>query len=308
MWKGRDIVSIRDFTKLEIEHVLEAAEHMLPVARGKRRSDILRGNVMAALFFEPSTRTRLSFSSAMMRLGGGVIGFAQPEGTSLSKGETLSDTIRMAQAYADIIVIRHPQEGAARLASDIASVPVINAGDGAGQHPTQTLMDLFTIQQEKGRIEGEEVALVGDLKYGRTVHSLAYALALFGSPITFIAPPQLQMPPSIVEEIEGMGVRCAQATSIKEVISGLDVLYVTRIQRERFPDPTEYQKVVGSYRIDKKALEGAKADLIVLHPLPRVDEISPEIDEMPHAAYFRQAFNGMPVRMTLLALVLGAIK
>lgn len=301
------MISIKDFSKEEILYILKVAQRMIPIAEGKEKSDLLSNYIMASLFFEPSTRTRLSFETAMKRLGGMVIGFAQPGTTSIQKGETLADTIRTAESYCDIIVMRHPNEGSARLAAEFASVPVINGGDGAGHHPTQCLLDLFTIKMEKRSIEKNRIALVGDLKYGRTVHSLAYALALFGVDMIFISPPELQMPREVIEECREMGVDIAISNKLDN-LEEIDVLYVTRIQKERFPDPEEYNRVAGSYRIDLKTLENAKEDMIVMHPLPRVDEISPEVDKTKHAAYFRQTFNGVPVRMALIALVLGEIK
>jgi len=306
-FEGRDVISIRDFSKEEILHILDVAEKMMPIAKGEKKSSLLNGYIMASLFFEPSTRTRLSFEAAMKRLGGGVIGFSQPGTTSMQKGESLADTIRTAESYCDVIVMRHPQEGSARMAAKFARVPVINGGDGAGHHPTQCLLDLFTIRMGKGKIEGNVVALLGDLKYGRTVHSLAYALALFGVDMIFISPKELQMPKEVVEECREMGVNIEIKNDIED-LSSVDVLYVTRIQKERFPDPEEYKKVAGSYRIDKETLKKAKEDMIIMHPLPRVDEISPEIDETKNAVYFKQTFNGVPVRMALLALVLGAIE
>lgn len=307
-FEGIDVISITDFSKDSVMKVLKTAKDMIPYATGKKTSRSLEGKILSALFFEPSTRTRLSFESAMKRLGGGVLGFAQPEGTSVMKGETLADTIRMVDAYSDIIVIRHPQEGAARLAADFAKRPVINAGDGAGQHPTQTLLDLFTIWDTFGKLEGINVALVGDLKYGRTVHSLTLALSMFGANMRFVAPPSLQMPREIVDQVKEKGLPLKMTHDIRDVISDVDVLYVTRIQKERFPDPQEYAKVAGSYRIDVQLLREARKSLIVLHPLPRVNEIAPEVDETPHAKYFQQAFNGVSVRMALLSLVLGVTK
>lgn len=303
--KGKDIISIRDLSKEEIDYILDYAKKMLPYAKGEKRLNLLEGKILSSLFFEPSTRTRLSFETAMNRLGGRVIGFAEPSAISQKKGESLSDTIRMADAYSDIIVIRHPQEGAARLAAEFAEVPVINAGDGAGHHPTQCLLDLFTILTEKKRIEKNKVILLGDLKYGRTVHSLAYALALYGAELVFVSPPTLKMPKEVVEECKNLGAEPLQTSSLEKVIKDADVLYVTRIQKERFPDPEEYNKVVGSYKVDKELLANAKKDLIVMHPLPRVVEIDPEVDKTHHAVYFKQAFNGVPVRMALLSLLLG---
>ncbi len=307
-FKGRHVVSIRDFSREEIERILDLAEKMLPVAMGEKGDEHLKNKIMAALFFEPSTRTRLSFESAMLRLGGRALGFADPGGTSAKKGETLADTIRMAAAYSDVIVLRHPQEGAARLASKFSGKPVINAGDGAGQHPTQTLLDLFTIRKETGNIDGRNVALVGDLKYGRTVHSLAYALAMFDVQLTFVAPPTLQMPEEMVATVREMGPEPEVAHSVEEIIDTADVVYVTRIQKERFPDPAEYRKVAEVYKITLDLLEDAKKDMIVMHPLPRVKEISPEVDSTRYAAYFKQAFYGVPTRMALLSLVTGGME
>lgn len=303
-FKGADIVSIRDLSKDQILEILDLAEVMIPYARGEKHTEILKDKILANLFFEPSTRTRLSFQSAMSRLGGKVLEIGHPSTTSIAKGETLADTIRMFEYYADIIVLRHPHEGASRLAAHFSSRPVINAGDGAGQHPTQTLLDLFTIRKEKGDFKGLRAAIVGDLKYGRTVHSLAEALALFGVELTFVAPEQLQMPKETIKEVRKKGINPVLSNSLEEVISDIDVLYVTRIQKERFPDPEEYIKVAGSYRINNALLREAKSDLIVMHPLPRVDEIAPEVDYTQHAKYFQQAFNGVPVRMALLVLLL----
>lgn len=304
-FRGRDILSIRDFSRADIQLVLRAAKKMVPVAVGDRRSRSLEGKILATLFYEPSTRTRLSFESAMARLGGRVLGFSGAEGTSVQKGETLADTVRMVEAYSDAIVLRHPHEGAARLAAEFTDKPVINAGDGAGQHPTQTLLDLYTIWDEKGSIEGQNVALVGDLKYGRTVHSLTYALAELGAHLTFVSPPTLEIPREILEHVKERGVSFRAAHRLHDVVRDADVLYVTRIQKERFPDAQEYEAVVGSYRIDAELLRDAKRGLIIMHPLPRVAEIAPEVDRTKHAVYFKQAFNGVPVRMALLDLILG---
>jgi len=307
-WKGMDIVSIRDFSREQIEHVLKLADKMVPVAKGEERSVLLEGHVLGSLFYEPSTRTRLSFECAMTRLGGRTLGFDEPKGSSVAKGETLADTIRMVDSYCDVIVLRHPQEGAARLAAHFANKPVINAGDGAGQHPTQTMLDLFTIRKEKKNLEGINVVILGDLKYGRTVHSLSEALAMFGAQLTFVAPPTLQIPKEHLKQIETMGHKPKISSSLEYSIKQADVLYVTRIQKERFPDPAEYQKVAGTFRIDLNALKDVKRDMIIMHPLPRVGEIAPEVDATEHARYFEQAFNGVPVRMALLGLVLGASK
>ena len=307
-FKNRDIVSIKDFSKTDITEILNYAKHMILYAKGEKQTDILKKYILSSLFFEPSTRTRLSFESAMNRLGGRVIGFADPSATSQKKGESLADTIRMADAYSDIIVIRHPQEGAARLAAEFAEVPIINAGDGAGQHPTQCLLDLFTILTEKKRIEKNHIVLLGDLKYGRTVHSLAYALSLFGAELTFVSPESLKMPKEVINECKEFGVEPNSTVNLDKAIIDADVLYVTRIQKERFPDAEEYNRVVGTYKVNNELLKQAKKDLIIMHPLPRVTEIDPEVDATPHALYFKQAFNGIPIRMALLSLVLEGRK
>ena len=305
--KGKDIISIKDFSVEEINEILKVSEDFEPVARGEKKLDIMNGKVLALLFFEPSTRTRFSFECAMKRLGGETIGFESVESVSVSKGETLADTVRVMEKYSDALVIRHPKEGSARLAAMFSDKPVINAGDGAGHHPTQTLLDLYTIKREKGRIRGIKVAIVGDLKYGRTVHSLAYALAEMGAEILLVSPVGLEMPLEIKKDIEEINGKISEFHSLEDVIGEADVLYVTRIQRERFPDPEEYLKVKGSYRVDLKLLERGKKGIIVMHPLPRVDEISPEVDSTEYAVYFKQTFYGVPVRMALLSMVLGVM-
>lgn len=301
----RDIVSIRDLNREEIEYIMDLSEKMIPYAIGDKVDKVLDGKILGNLFFEPSTRTKLSFESAAYRLGCDVIDVSEMSVTSISKGETLADTIRMVDAYCDLIVLRHPYEGAARLAAKFSINPVINAGDGAGSHPTQTLLDLFTMRQAKGSLDGLSVALVGDLKYGRTVHSLAEALTMFGAKLTLVAPDTLQMPDEIVSHIKERGCTPIKTDSLEDVISQTDVLYVTRIQRERFPDPTEYKRVAGMYRVNNSMLREAMSDMIVMHPLPRIDEIAPEVDTSEHAKYFEQAFNGVPVRMALLCAILG---
>jgi len=301
-FKGHDIISLKDFSREEIDYVLKAARAMEPVA--KTGSDILRGKILATLFFEASTRTRLSFESAMHRLGGSAIGFAEAEITSVKKGENLADTMRVVESYADVIVVRHPLEGAARLAAEFADAPVINGGSGAEEHPTQALLDLYTIVKERGKIDGLNVALVGDLRYGRTVHSLAYALSLYDVKLFFVSPDALRMRKEVLETIKEQ-IKATEKNSLEDVIEDVDVLYVTRIQKERFPDAAEYAKVRGSYKVDLKLLEKARKDMIVLHPLPRVDEIAPEVDGTAHAKYFQQVRNGVVTRMALLALILG---
>jgi aspartate carbamoyltransferase catalytic subunit len=304
-FEGRDIISIRDFSREEIDYALKVARAMEPLAQ--RSSDMLKGKILATLFFEPSTRTRLSFEAAMHKLGGSTIGFAEAEIASVRKGENLADTVRTVENYADVIAIRHPLEGAARLAAEFAKVPIINGGSGAEEHPTQALLDLYTIMKEKGRIDGLKIALVGDLRYGRTVHSLAYALSYYNVELYLVSPETLRMRREVLEEIREK-IPVTEETDIKKVVPLLDVLYVTRIQKERFPDPAEYIKVKGSYKIDLETLSMAKSDLIVMHPLPRVDEIAAEVDGTHHARYFQQVWNGIVTRMALLALILGAVK
>ncbi len=301
-WKGRDVIAIRDFSKSDLLHVLDVAKQF-----EQKKEQLLQGKVLASCFFEPSTRTRLSFESAMHRLGGRVIGFSEAASTSQAKGETLHDTIRVINSYADVIVIRHPQAGAAKVAADAASVPVINAGDGPNEHPTQTFIDLYTIQKLKGRIDGLNIGFIGDLKYGRTVHSLARALAHFKVRLFFISPQSLAMPEELLHELDRAQVSYAQTDNLNKIIPELDVLYATRIQKERFPTLHDYDQVQHSYCLDRSILSKAKADLKIMHPLPRVDELHPELDKYPHAAYFEQAANGIPVRQALLSLVLGAL-
>jgi len=298
----KHVVSIEDLDNKRIMDLLKRAKQLVPVAEGKKKSKALDGKILATCFFEPSTRTRLSFESAMQRLGGTCIGFADPKSTSAYKGETLSDAVRMFAAYSDIMVLRHPQEGAAILASEISNVPVINGGDGAGQHPTQTLLDLFTINDECGKIKNLRVGFLGDLRYGRTVHSLAEALSRFDNDLHFISPDTLKMPDNVTSELKG---NWKEHTRLDSVLKNLDVLYVTRIQRERFPDQEDYKNVAGAYQIDLNTLRMAKSSLRILHPLPRVDEINPEVDDTKHAVYFKQAFNGVPVRMAILEALIG---
>jgi len=301
----KDVVSITDFSKDDIEGILDMAEKMIPYAKGEKIKRSLDGKILGNLFFEPSTRTKLSFESAAYRLGCDVIDVSEMSMTSMAKGETLADTIKIVDSYCDATVLRHPHEGAARLAAKFSDHPVINAGDGAGSHPTQTLLDLFTMRQSKGCLDNLNITLVGDLKYGRTVHSLAHALTKFNMKITLVAPVGLKMPDEIISHLEENGCKPVITEYLEDAVSNADVLYVTRIQRERFPDPSEYQKVAGIYRVDKALLEKAKSDMIVMHPLPRVNEIAPEVDEMPNAKYFEQAANGVPVRMALLNGLLG---
>ena len=301
----KHIVSIEDLDKKSIMDILKRAKELLPVAKGNKKSKVLDGKILATCFFEPSTRTKLSFESAMQRLGGSCIGFADPSATSHLKGETLTDAIRMVAGYSDAVVLRHPREGAAKLASEVSEVPIINGGDGAGQHPTQTLLDLFTINDEIGKLEGLKVGMLGDLRYGRTVHSLSQALDRFNTKFFFISPKSLAMPEHVTDELDNSW---STHEDLNEVLGDLDVLYVTRIQKERFPDLEDYKKVAGTYRINTELLKNAKSKMKILHPLPRVNEISTNVDETKHAAYFRQAFNGVPVRMALLEKMIGEKK
>ena len=304
-FQGRDIISIEDFSRDEIDYILRKSREMEPLA--SQSSDMLKGKILATLFFEPSTRTRLSFEAAMHKLGGSAIGFADAEIASVKKGENLADTLRTVENYADIIALRHPLDGAAKLAAEFSNVPILNGGSGSEEHPTQALMDLFTMQKEKGTIDGLKIALVGDLRYGRTVHSLAYALSLYDIELHLISPESLRMRHSVLRTIKDK-ISVREDVNLEKIIPQIDVLYVTRIQRERFPDAAEYAKVRGTYKVDLRTLKSAKKDMIILHPLPRVDEIAAEVDSTPQARYFKQVWNGIVVRMALLALVLGAVK
>ncbi|MEM2110044.1 MAG: aspartate carbamoyltransferase [Candidatus Odinarchaeota archaeon] len=302
-FKNRSIISIREMSRRDIDYIINSAERLQD--NWQNYSDCLKDKILGNLFFEPSTRTRISFETAMKRLGGRVVGFSAPEGSSLAKGENLIDTVRVVENYCDAIVLRHPLEGAARLAANYVSIPVINAGTGAEEHPTQALLDLYTISKEKGGIDGLNIALLGDLKYGRTIHSLTYGLSNYKVKITLVAPPLMKLREEIMEDLKSKGIELREATNLEDVISEVDVLYVTRIQRERFADPTEYERVKGSYHIDLKTLNNAKKDLIIMHPLPRLEEISTEVDATKHAVYFKQVKYGLIIRMTILLLIFG---
>jgi aspartate carbamoyltransferase catalytic subunit len=278
---------------------------MEPIA--KTGTSTLKGKILATLFFEPSTRTRLSFEAAMQKLGGSTIGFSDVETSSTKKGEHLVDTIRTVENYADIIALRHSLEGAASVAAEYSKIPIINSGTGAQEHPTQALIDLYTIQKEKHQIDNLKIAIMGDLRYGRTVHSLARALSNYDVELFLVSPEALRMQESILKEVKNK-ISVTESQNLDEIMPKIDVLYVTRIQRERFPDPAEYAKLKGAYRIDQNIIKTAKKDMIILHPLPRVDEIAPEIDQTHHARYFQQVGNGLFVRMAILSLVLGATK
>jgi aspartate carbamoyltransferase catalytic subunit len=294
----KDVISIKDFQMKDIEFILKEAENLEKIAKSEENSDELAGKILGMMFFEPSTRTKLSFETSMKRLGGSCVGFSGSSSSSVSKGETLADTSKMFESYSDGIVIRHSLEGAAKFLADIVDVPVINAGDGAGQHPTQTLLDLYTIKRNFEKIKGLNIALVGDLKYGRTVHSLAYALGMFDAQMSFVSPDELKMPNEILHDLEKNKVKFHQTNNIKDIIDDVDVLYVTRIQKERFPDEEEYSKIKGAYLINHDLIKGK--DLIVMHPLPRIDEIATDVDDTKYNKYFEQAFYGVPVRMAIL--------
>jgi aspartate carbamoyltransferase catalytic subunit len=306
-FKGQDILHGAQFAPEELEHILMVTEYMRKQMEEQRGMDIMNRYVLGALFFEPSTRTRLSFETAMHRLGGSVVGFASAGTSSSAKGESLADTIRNVDRYVDVIVMRHPRIGSAREASEVAAAPVINGGDGAGQHPTQALLDLFTIRSERGRIDGNTIALCGDLKYGRTVHAGVELYKHYGCKLIFVAPEALQMPPELTARLRDRGVRVEETTDLEAAIAEANVLYMTRIQKERFEDPAEYEQLKGSYILTREMVERVNPNLTIMHPLPRVNEIATDVDDLPGAAYFRQAQNGVYTRMALIALVTGRI-
>ncbi len=300
--KGRNLISITDFSKEEYLEVLDIAEGFEKNPKQK----ILSDKVVATLFFEPSTRTRLSFESAANQLGARIIGFSDPGGTSVQKGETLHDTIVMVSSYSDLIVMRNPKEGSSRYASEVASVPVINAGDGANQHPTQCMLDLYSIRKTQGTLENLNIAMVGDLKYGRTVHSLVQAMCNFNATFHLVSPEELKLPSSVKMSIKDAGLKYYQYTDLRDVIPTADIIYMTRVQRERFPDQMEYERVKDSCILTADLLKGCKPNMRVLHPLPRVNEITTDVDTTPYAYYFQQAQNGVYVRQALMAAILGA--
>jgi aspartate carbamoyltransferase len=302
---GKDVLSVKQFSRNDLEYVFGVAREMEEMVHRVGSFDLLKGKILASLFYEPSTRTSSSFTAAMERLGGSVIPINEVRYSSVSKGESLPDTVRTLEAYADVIVLRHPEVGSAELAARYARKPVINAGDGVGEHPTQALLDLFTIQEEMGTIDHLTITMVGDLKYGRTVHSLARLLTLYDVEINYVSPEILRMPEHILREVGEKGITQAEYSSLEPVISSSDVLYVTRVQKERFEDPAIYEMVKDAFVITPETLSHAKDDMIVMHPLPRVGEISMDVDDDPRAAYFRQMEYGLYVRMALLAMVLG---
>ena len=299
--KDRSLISIYDYTPEEICHILDIAEDF----EKNRLQNLLNGRVIASLFFEPSTRTRLSFETAIQLLGGNVIGFSSTAGTSVQKGESLKDTIMMVASYADLIVMRNPVDGSARYASEVSKVPIINAGDGSNQHPTQCLLDLYSIRKTQGTLENLEITMVGDLKYGRTVHSLVQAMCNFNAKFNFVSPVELKMPSTVIQYIKNAGLEYHEYTSLEEVIPQSDIIYMTRVQRERFPDPLEYEKVKNAYILRNEMLENSKPNCRILHPLPRVNEIHTDVDANPKASYFQQAQNGLFVRQALIAAILG---
>lgn len=299
--KNRSLVSIDDLSKEEIFKVLDLAEGF----EKNPNQRILDGKVVATLFYEPSTRTRLSFESAVNRLGGRVIGFSEASSTSVSKGESLKDTIMTVANYSDLIVMRHPIEGSARYASEVSKVPIINAGDGANQHPTQTLLDLYSIRKTQGKLDNLKIVMVGDLKYGRTVHSLLMAMSQFNASFTFISPKELQMPLEYKMYLDSIGLKFTETSDLAENIKDADIIYMTRVQRERFSDPLEYEKVKNVYVLRNEMLKDTKPNMRVLHPLPRVNEIHTDVDDNPQAYYFPQALNGVFTRMAIMAIILG---
>ena len=299
-----DLITMDDLTNEEIIQILDAANTLLPIARGEAYLPLLQGKVLGNLFFENSTRTRMSFETAMKRLGGEVLNLSTI-GSSVAKGETLYDTMQMVDGYSDIAVIRHPRQGAAQYSADAVNIPILNAGDGAGNHPTQTMLDLFTIREAHGSLEGLNVMMVGDLRYGRTTHSLSHALVRFGAKLTLVSPKSLKMPAEIVSDLKSHGADINETEEMISSISSADVIYMTRIQKERFPDEDEYNKVADVYKLDVSDLVEAKKEMIIMHPLPRVNELHPSVDSTEHAKYFQQAFNGVPTRMALLCRGLG---
>ncbi len=299
--KNRSLVSITDYSKEEIIHVLDLAEEF----EKDQRQQILNKHVVASLFFEPSTRTRLSFESAVQYLGGSIIGFASADTSSVKKGESLKDTILTVSNYSDLIVMRNPLDGSARYASEVSPVPIINAGDGANQHPTQCLLDLYSIRKTQGTLQNIDIVMVGDLKYGRTVHSLVQALSLFGATFHFVSPESLKMPSAVKTWVKKANLEYYQYTDLTEAIPKADILYMTRVQGERFPDPLEYERVKNAYILENSMLENSKETMKVLHPLPRVNEINVDVDENPKAYYFQQAKNGVYIRQALIAAILG---
>lgn len=306
LFTGKDIISVAQFDRDSLRYLFARAREMRTLVERVGSADLLKGRVMACLFYEPSTRTSSSFIAAMERLGGSVIPITQGvQFSSISKGETLADTVRTLEQYADVIVLRHPEKGSAHIAADYASVPLLNAGDGAGEHPTQALLDLFTIQDELGTLDGLKIAMVGDLRYGRTVHSLTKLLTMYDVSLRFVSPESLRLPLSLMNPVIDAGINVRETHDVADVIENADVLYVTRVQKERFPDLAQYEEVKEFFEITPELMAHAKEKMVIMHPLPRVGEIHYAVDSDPRAAYFRQMRNGMYIRMALLAAVLG---
>jgi aspartate carbamoyltransferase len=308
---GQDVLSAKTLTFDQLQLIMKTAAYYEDALVNKRRLFDMEGKIAAILFFEPSTRTRLSFEAAMHRLGGSVVTVSetpQMQTSSTAKGETLYDAMRVIDGYVDVIVVRSPMTGAGQESADAADHPVINAGDGTGQHPTQALLDIYTILKEHGRIEGLKVAVLGDLKYGRAPHSLVYLLRHYGCDLIFVSPPQLKMPEEITAELCSQGIKVEETSDLKAAAAEADVLYVTRVQRERFPSKEEYESVKDSYIVTDEVVAVARKGMSILHPLPRVNEIAVSVDSYPGAAYFRQAHNGVPIRMALLALTTGNVR
>jgi len=304
-WYGKDIISVKQFSRADLEYIFGVAHEMRVMVERVGTFDLLKGKILASIFYEPSTRTSSSFIAAMERLGGNVININEVRYSSVAKGESLPDTIKTLECYADVIVIRHPELGSAAKAAAAAHKPVINAGDGVGEHPTQALLDAFTIHEELGRMDDLTVTMLGDLRYGRTVHSLSRLLSLYNARFHYVSPEILRMPAEIIAELEAKGIRQTEHRTLDKVLPETDVLYVTRVQRERFESEEVYESVKGAYVLDKAIMSAAKGRMIVMHPLPRVTEISTDFDDDPRAAYFRQMEYGLYVRMALLAMVLG---
>jgi aspartate carbamoyltransferase len=304
-WYGKSVLSVKQFNREDLEYIFAVAHEMRVMVERIGTFDLLKGKILANLFYEPSTRTSSSFTAAMERLGGSVIPINEVKYSSVSKGESLPDTVRTLECYADVIVLRHPEVGAAALAAKYARKPVLNAGDGVGEHPTQALLDSLTIKEELGHIDGLTVTMLGDLKNGRTIHSLSRLLSLYKVKLNYVAPEIMRMPTEIIAELDAKGVEQAEYENLEDVLPETDVLYVTRVQKERFSNLAEYEKVAGAYVIDTEVMKTAKDRMIVMHPLPRVTEISMDFDDDPRAAYFRQMEYGLYIRMALLAMVLG---
>lgn len=305
--KGKDILDGAQFSRDEIDFIMAVADDFRGQLKDKPAIDLMKGYILASLFFEPSTRTRLSFETAMHRLSGNVIGFSSAESTSTAKGETLADTIRTVDQYADIIAMRHPQIGSAKEAAAVAKAPVLNGGDGAGQHPTQALLDLYTIKSERGHVDGTTIVLCGDLKNGRTVHAGVEIYKHFNCKLIMVAPDQLKMPADILRKLQEYGVEVEETSNLEAALAKADVLYMTRIQKERFADPAEYERLKSSYILTREMVERIQPKLTIMHPLPRVNEIATDVDSLTNAAYFRQVGNGVFIRMALIASVLGKV-